>query len=78
MRMHGAKRNQVFIGEASARGGKPSKEADDNAAEVKPWRGRGGRRPPPAVRRGVRVNKNLFTTISKGDCNDEGSSYDEN
>ena len=38
----GAKRNQVVIGEASARGGKPSKEADEDAAEAKPWRGRGG------------------------------------
>ena len=51
----GAKRNQVVIGEAPARGEKPSKEADDDAAEAKPWRGRGGSRPPPAVRRGVRV-----------------------
>jgi hypothetical protein len=43
MRMrHETKRNQVVIGEASARGENPSKEADDDTAEAKPWRGRGG------------------------------------
>jgi hypothetical protein len=26
----------------------------------------------------VRVNNKGFTTISKGDCNDEGSDYDKN
>ena len=35
-------RNQVFIDEASARGRNQSKEADDDAAEAKEWRGRGG------------------------------------
>ena len=37
-----------------------------------------GRHPPPAVRQGVRVNNKGFTTISKGDRNDEGSDYDKN
>ena len=40
--------------------------------------GEGGRRPPLAARRVVRVNNKGFATISKGDCNDEGSDYDKN
>ncbi len=40
--------------------------------------GEGGRCPPPAAMQGVRVNNNLFTTISKGNRNDEGSDYDKN
>ena len=40
--------------------------------------GEGGRRPPLGGRQGVRVNNKGFTTISKGNRNDEGSDYDEN
>jgi len=50
------------------RGGKPSKEADDDAAEAKLWRGRGG----------IRVNNKGFATISKGNPKDEGSDYNKN
>jgi hypothetical protein len=77
MRMR-RKEERGLVDEASARGGKPSKEGDDDAAEAKLWRGGGGRRPPPAARRVVRVNNKGFTTISKGDRNDEGSDYDKN
>jgi len=61
-------------------GGKTSKEGDDNAAEAKPGRGRGG---VVLLRRGgkgqgVRVNYKGLTTISKGNCNDEGSDYGKN
>ena len=34
-------KSQVVISEASVRGGKQSKETDDDAAEAKPWRGGG-------------------------------------
>ena len=78
MRMR-RKEERGLVDEASARGGEPSKEGDDDAAaEAKPWRGGGGHRPPPAARRVVRVNNKGFTTISKGDHNDEGSDYDKN
>jgi hypothetical protein len=76
MRMR-RKEERGLVDKASARGGKPSKEGDDEAAEAKPWRG-GGRCPPPAARRVVRVNNKGFTTISKGDRNDEGSDYGKN
>jgi len=40
--------------------------------------GEGVCRPPPAASRGVRVNNKGFTTISKGNHNNEGSDYDKN
>jgi hypothetical protein len=76
MRMR-CKEERGLVDEASARGGKPSKEGDDDAAEAKPWWG-GGRCPPPAARRVVRVNNKGFSTISKGDRNNEGSDYGKN
>ena len=40
--------------------------------------GEGGSCPPPAARQGVRVHIKGFTTINIGDCNGEGSDYDDN
>ena len=40
--------------------------------------GGGGRRPPPVARRGVRVHLKEITTINIGNCNGEGTDYDDN
>ena len=66
-----------LVDEASARGGEPSKEGDDEAAEAKPWRGGGALSSSGGEASGEGNNKG-FTTISKGDRNDEGSDYDKN
>jgi len=39
IRMRWGKEEQGLVNEASARGGKPSKEGDDNTAVAKPWWG---------------------------------------
>jgi hypothetical protein len=42
MRMRRGKEERGLVDEASARGGEPSKEGDEDTAEAEPWRGRGG------------------------------------
>jgi hypothetical protein len=47
-------------------GGKPSKEADDEAAEVKPWQGRGGVGLLSSGKARGEGKHQRFTAISKG------------
>ena len=42
MRMGLGKEEWGIVDKASARGGNPSKEGDNDAAEAKPWQGKGG------------------------------------